>query len=247
MSILFISDIHLCNKKPNITDGFLHFLHHQAIEARALYILGDLFEIWLGDDHYNALYFSIAEGLKTLQKKRIPCYFIHGNHDFLLGSKYAKLCGIILLPDKQVLRLASGKNIVILHGDSLCINDRKYQKLKKILHCNILQKIFLSLPLYIRLYIFNIINFYCIQQKRYTSKNRLNIDSKTAIDILVNNKSEIMIHGHTHQPAIHNIFFSKKVCFKRIVLGRWDQYGSMVEINEKNDTISLIRFPLNIK
>lgn len=247
MPILLISDIHLCSNKPSVIKGFLYFLNNYAIKARALYILGDLFEIWLGDDDHNALHANIAKSLKNLYKKQIPCYFIHGNHDFLLGSKYANLCGITLLPDEQVLKLKSGKNIVILHGDSLCLNDRKYRIFKKILNYHILQKIFLSLPLFIRLCIFKIIKTYFIQQKQYKSRKKLNIHSQTIIDILIKNKSEIIIHGHTHQPAIHNIYFSKQINFRRIVLGCWNQYGSMVEINEKNNSISLITFPLNPK
>lgn len=247
MSILLISDIHLSNKKPNVVKGFLHFLNHYAIKAQALYILGDLFEIWLGDDHHNSLHTNIAKSLKNLHKKQIPCYFIHGNHDFLLRSRYANLCGITLLPNEQVLKLTSGKNVVILHGDSLCTNDRKYKKFKKILNCHILQEVFLSLPLFIRLGIFNIINYCFIQVKKDVSKKKLNIHTQTVIDILIKNKSEIMIHGHTHQPAVHNILFSKKIYFKRIVLGCWNQYGSMVKINEEDNSISLITFPLNPK
>lgn len=247
MFILFISDIHLSSKKPNVTDGFLHFLRNQATHARALYILGDLFEIWIGDDNQNLLHTQIAKNLKILNNKNIPCYLIRGNRDFLLGSKYANLCGITLLPDEQVIKLTSGNNIVILHGDSLCIHDKKYHKFKKILNYRILQKIFLSLPLLIRVSIVNIINYFCIQQKPYRPKKKFHIHTQTVINILNKNQSSIMIHGHTHQPAIHNIYLSKQIHFKRIVLGCWNQYGSAVKINEDNNNISLITFPLNTK
>lgn len=247
MSIIFISDIHLCSTKPHVVNGFLNFLRNQAIHAHALYILGDLFEIWLGDDNQDLLYVNIAKNLKILHNKQIPCYFIRGNHDFLLGPKYANLCGITLLSDEQVLKLESGKNIVILHGDTLCTHDHDYNKLKKILNCRILQTIFLSLPLHIRLYIFNIINSYCTQRKQLKPEKSVNICTQTVIDMLIKNKSNIMIHGHTHQSAVHDIYFSKQIHFRRIVLGCWNQFGSMVKIDEKNNTISLIRFPLNTK
>lgn len=247
MFILFVSDIHLSNKKPNVITGFLHFLHNYAIQARALYILGDLFEIWIGDDDQNLLHTDIANSLKILHNKNIPCYLIRGNRDFLLGSEYANLCGITLLPDEQVIKLTSGNNIVILHGDSLCVHDKKYHKLKKILNCHILQKIFLSLPLLMRLSIFKIINYFCMQHKQYKQKKQFRIHTQTVINILNKNQAKIMIHGHTHQPAIHNIYFSEHKHFKRIVLGCWNQYGSAVKINENNNNVSLITFPLNAK
>ncbi|ADV33704.1 UDP-2,3-diacylglucosamine hydrolase [Candidatus Blochmanniella vafra str. BVAF] len=247
MSILFISDVHLHNNKPKIIKGFLNFLRIQATQAKALYILGDLFEIWLGDDNDNSMCINIAKGLKSLNKKKIPCYFIRGNRDFLLGEKYANACGMILLPDNPVLKLPSGKNIVILHGDTLCIYDKPYQRLRVFLRCRIIQKLFLSLPLSVRFCIYNFMNSYVTRYNQSKSKNKLNISTKKAIDILMKNQSQIMIHGHTHQPAIHNIYFykEKKILLKRIVLGCWNRCGSVVRLDDKNDNIALVNFPLD--
>lgn len=248
MSILFIADVHLSNKKPKIVNGFLHFLNNHAAKSSALYILGDLFEVWLGDDDKNTLHIDVAHGLQILKKKRIPCYFMHGNHDFLLGPKYANLCGMILLPYPQVIQLSSGENIVILHGDSLCIKDTQYLKMRNFLNYSILQKIFLSLPFSLRSYIFFKIYTYCNKYKQHKSLDQISVDNKTVINLLLQSQSNTIIHGHTHQSAIHNIFYSNKHTFKRIVLGKWDdQNGSMVKINEKNNTISLINFSLNTK
>ncbi|URJ32588.1 UDP-2,3-diacylglucosamine diphosphatase [Blochmannia endosymbiont of Camponotus sp.] len=244
MSILFISDVHLCAKSPYITDGFLRFLNYRAMRAKALYILGDLFETWLGDDDCNLLHRNIAKALKSLNQKKISCYFIHGNHDFLLGKKYARACGMTLLPSNQVLRLASGKKIIILHGDILCDNDGSYQLFRKCLRHIIVQRLFLSLPLSIRSRIFSVIRSCCIQHTKYKSKKKLNINLKTATDILVQNHADIMIHGHTHQPTMHKIYRSKKDVFRIIVLGCWDKYGSIIEVNEKNNDILFIEFPL---
>lgn len=244
MSILFISDVHLSIKKPEITDSFFNFLNYHAIHAKALYILGDLFETWLGDDHCNIFHISIAHALKNLTKKNIPCYFINGNHDFLLGQQYANLCGMILLPAQKILRLPSGKKIVILHGDILCVNDISYLKFRKILLHFKIKKIFLSLPLYIRTYIFNTIQFYCSQFKKNKKNDVLNIDSQTVTEILIKNKAEIMIHGHTHQLAIYKILYSTEHIFSRIVLGKWEKYGSVIEISERNTNITLVEFPL---
>ncbi|AAZ40942.1 UDP-2,3-diacylglucosamine hydrolase [Candidatus Blochmanniella pennsylvanica str. BPEN] len=244
MSILFISDVHLSTKSPYITDGFLRFLSYRAMRAKALYILGDLFETWLGDDDYNLLHINIAKALKALNQRRISCYFIHGNHDFLLGQRYARACGMTLLSSNQVLKLASGKKIIILHGDILCANDNSYQLFRKYLRHIIVQRLFLSLPLSIRSRIFSAIRSCCVQHTKYKSKKKLNINLKIATDMLIQNNADIMIHGHTHQPAIHKIYRSKKNVFRIIVLGCWNKYGSMIEVNEKNNDILFTEFPL---
>ncbi|URJ28978.1 UDP-2,3-diacylglucosamine diphosphatase [Blochmannia endosymbiont of Camponotus sp. C-046] len=246
MSILFISDVHLCVKSSYITNGFLCFLKNYAIRAKALYILGDLFDAWLGDDDCNPLHINIAKALKALHRKRISCYFIHGNHDFLLGKKYASACGMKLLSSKQVLQLESGKKIIILHGDILCSNDGSYQLFRKCLRHIIAQRLFLSLPLSVRSRIFSSMRACCTQHAKYKSTKQLDINLKTATDILIQNNADIMIHGHTHQPATHNIYRSrsKKDILKIIVLGCWNKYGSIVEINEKNNDILFTEFPL---
>lgn len=244
MSILFISDVHLCSTEPEIVNGFLNFLSYRAIHAKALYILGDLFETWVGDDNYNVFNANIANALKNLVQKNIPCYFIHGNHDFLLGEKYANLCGMILLPEKKLLTLSSGKRIVILHGDILCIQDIEYQRFKRYLYFFNIKKLFLLLPLSVRSYIFNIIQSYCIQHKKYKKNKNMRVNLKKVIEILTQNKADIMIHGHIHQIGIYKIYNSERNVFDRITLGNWNKYGSVLEINEKTTNIILIEFPL---
>ncbi|URJ25364.1 UDP-2,3-diacylglucosamine diphosphatase [Candidatus Blochmannia ocreatus (nom. nud.)] len=247
MSLFFISDVHLCMRSPDVTNGFLYFLKHQAIRAQALYILGDLFEIWLGDDDNNLLHIDVANALKELNKK-IPCYFIHGNHDFLLGRKYAESCGMILLPAEKVLKLASGIKIIILHGDILCVNDRLYQLFRKFYRNILIQKLFLLLPLTVRLKIFNFVRFWCIKCRKIKNKpkNSVSISLKLAIDMLIANRADVMIHGHTHKPVIYKICKSKTDTLKIIALGKWNKYGSMIKIDEKNNSIIFLKFPLNV-
>ncbi|URJ30833.1 UDP-2,3-diacylglucosamine diphosphatase [Candidatus Blochmannia vicinus (nom. nud.)] len=244
MSILFVSDIHLCSDSPDVTDGFLYFLNYCAIRARALYILGDLFEVWLGDDDCRSLHINIAKALKRLNQKKISCYFIHGNRDFLLGKEYAKACGMTLLSSKQVLTLESGKKIVILHGDTLCSYDNSYRLFRKCFRHIVVKKLFLLLPLSVRLRIFSIIRSCCVRHKQCKSKKKLDINLRMATDILIKNHAEIMIHGHTHQPMIYKIFRSKKDILNIMVLGCWNKYGSMIEINEENDNIVFMEFPI---
>lgn len=244
MSILFISDVHLSIKKPEITNSFFNFLNHRAIHAQALYILGDLFDIWLGDHNYNAFHLHIASALKSLKKKSVACYFVHGNRDFLLGKHYANLCGMTLLPMQKILQLPSGKKIVVLHGDVLCANDISYLRFKKFMLYIKTKKFFLLLPMFLRSCIANIIHVCCMQHNKYKKDKIFDINLKTIVKILKTYQAETMIHGHMHQSAIYKISYSKKNVFNRIVLGNWEKNGSVIEINEKNNNITLIEFSL---
>lgn len=140
MSTLFIADLHLCAQEPAITAGFLRFLQREAVHADALYILGDLFEAWIGDDDPEPLHAEIAAALKALQQAGVPCYFIHGNRDFLLGKRFAR-ASMQLLPEEKVLELY-GRRILILHGDTLCTDDQAYQQFRRKVHNPLIQKLF---------------------------------------------------------------------------------------------------------
>ncbi len=129
MATLFIADLHLSTEEPAITAGFLRLLAGEARAADALYILGDLFEAWIGDDDPNPLHANIASAIKALVDSGVPCYFIHGNRDFLVGKRFARQSGMILLPEEQVLTLY-GKRILIMHGDTLCTDDIGYLRFR---------------------------------------------------------------------------------------------------------------------
>ena len=122
MATLFIADLHLCVEEPAITAGFLRFLAGEARKADALYILGDLFEAWIGDDDPNPLHRKMAAAIKAVSDSGVPCYFIHGNRDFLLGKRFARESGMTLLPEEKVLELY-GRRVLIMHGDTLCTDD----------------------------------------------------------------------------------------------------------------------------
>ncbi|MFR3706844.1 MAG: UDP-2,3-diacylglucosamine diphosphatase [Enterobacter hormaechei] len=133
MATLFIADLHLQTEEPAITAGFLRFLRGEAKNADALYILGDLFEAWIGDDDPNPLHREMAAAIKALVDSGVPCYFIHGNRDFLIGQRYARESGMTLLPEEQVLNLY-GRNILIMHGDTLCTDDTGYLAFRAKVH-----------------------------------------------------------------------------------------------------------------
>ena len=145
MATLFIADLHLCVEEPAITAGFLRFLAGEARKADALYILGDLFEAWIGDDDPNPLHRKMAAAIKAVSDSGVPCYFIHGNRDFLLGKRFARESGMTLLPEEKVLELY-GRRVLIMHGDTLCTDDAGYQAFRAKVHKPWLQTLFLALP-----------------------------------------------------------------------------------------------------
>ncbi len=232
---LFIADLHLCHEEPAITAGFLRFLQREAPSADALYILGDLFEAWIGDDDPNPLHQQIAAALRQLT---IPCYFIHGNRDFLLGKRFAKAAGLTLLPEEKILTLY-GRRLLIMHGDTLCIDDHGYQRFRRRMHQRWLQRLFLSLPLFVR---------QCIAQKMRAGSQQVNSSKDmTIMDVNQQAVEEVMrrddvttlIHGHTHRPAVHTLEINHQAA-QRVVLGAWHQEGSAVKVSAGK--ISLISF-----
>ena len=239
MTTLFIADLHLCTEEPAITAGFLRFLAGEARQADALYILGDLFEAWIGDDDPNPLHREIAAAIKAVVDSGVPCFFIYGNRDFLIGKRFARESGMTLLPQEKVLDLY-GRRVLILHGDTLCTDDAGYQAFRAKVHQRWLQTLFLALPLCIR--------------KRVAA--RMRADSKAAnssksLEIMDVNKHAViaemekhhvqwLIHGHTHRPDVHPLTANGEPAF-RVVLGAWHREGSMVKVTP--DDVELIAFP----
>ena len=236
MCTLFIADLHLSEHEPAITAGFLRFLKEQAIHAKALYILGDFFDFWIGDDDPNPLHQQIAQALMTLKNAGVPCYFIHGNRDFLIGSRFAKESGITLLPQEKVLEIEKHR-ILILHGDTLCTDDDAYQRYRKKVHNKFIQRLFSLLPLFIRLRIADKMRSRSQHENQYKSDAIMDVNPQAVIDTF---NTEWMIHGHTHRPAIHTVNIDDKIHY-RGVLGAWHTEGSMFKVTAEK--IELIHFP----
>lgn len=239
MYTLFIADLHLSEHEPAITAGFLRFLKEHAIHADALYILGDFFDFWIGDDDPNPLHQQIAQALMTLNKAGIPCYFIHGNRDFLIGTQFAKASGMTLLPQEKVLEIYQHR-ILILHGDTLCIDDEAYQRYRKKVHNKFIQRLFLLLPLSLRLRIADKMRARSQQANQYKSESIMDVNPQAVIDTFNKYKTPWMIHGHTHRPAIHTIDIDGQPHY-RGVLGAWHTQGSMFKVTPEK--IELIQFP----
>ena len=232
MTTLFVSDLHLDPERPAITELFGRFLDGEARDADALYILGDLFEAWVGDDDPSEAGTFVAARLKALADAGVPTYFIRGNRDFLLGDAYAKRAGMTILPDPAVI-LLQGEPTLILHGDLLCSDDTAYQQFRTQTRDPRWQAQFLAQPLAARLAF--------AAQARAASKARYGElqasgQSETITDVSPATVREWfarygirrMIHGHTHRPAIHD----EGDGATRIVLGDWYQQGSVLRASE---------------
>ena len=220
---LFIADLHLCQEEPAITAGFLRFLAREAPRCDALYILGDLFEAWIGDDDPNPLHQQIASALRALP---VPVYFIHGNRDFLIGKTFARDTGMTLLPEYAVIDLF-GTPTLLCHGDTLCTDDHSYQKFRRTVHQKWLQRLFLLLPLTLRLNIATKIRKQSKQDKQHKTADIMDVNPTFTHETVQRFHTPLLIHGHTHRENIH-----RNADYTRIVLGDWrDNYASILEVD----------------
>lgn len=228
MTYYFIADLHLNENQPEITRLFLQFMQEKAPLAQAVYILGDLFDFWIGDDEESELISNVKNAIKTLTTSGTKCYFICGNRDFLIGKRFSQQTGMALLPDYHIINLF-GTPTLLCHGDTLCTDDKKYQQFRKKVHQKWRQAIFLLLPLSWRIRIAEKIRAKSKQEKRGKSAEIMDINTKFTAQIVTKFKVEQLIHGHTHRQAIHNHNH-----FTRIVLGDWKaDYASILEVKKQ--------------
>ena len=230
MSTLFISDLHLDDSRPHIVALFESFLADEARRADALYILGDLFEAWIGDDDDASLPARVASALKAVRDAGVPIYFIAGNRDFLLGENFAQRAGMTILDDGTVVDLHRTPTL-LMHGDTLCTDDAAYLAFRRQVRDPAWQRQFLAQPLAARRAF--------AQQARNVSREHT---SQTAMAIMDVNPHAVeaalrdarvtrMIHGHTHRPAIHDLELDGTPA-QRIVLGDWYEQGSVLRVED---------------
>jgi len=239
VATLFIADLHLSTEEPAITAGFLRLLEGEARTAEALYILGDLFEAWIGDDDPNPLHAAIAAAIRALVESGVPCYFIHGNRDFLIGKRFARQSGMTLLPAEKVLTLY-GERVLIMHGDTLCTDDVGYQRFRAKVQQRWLQTLFLSLPLFIRQRIAAKMRAGSKASNQTKSDAIMDVNQQAVSEVMRQHHVRHLIHGHTHRPAIHDLQIEGHPA-RRYVLGAWHQEGSMIKASENG--IELLFFP----
>lgn len=226
MTTLFISDLHLSSATPDINQCFVRFMREEAIHADALYVLGDLFEFWVGDDDRSDFATLIRNEFKALTALGIPCYFTQGNRDFLVGKRFAKQTGITLLGDETVIDLY-GQQAIILHGDTLCTEDVKYLEYRAKVHQPWLQWVFNRIPMFIKKKIVSKVQSDIKTDKQTKSLEIMDVTQDEVERVMSDHNVDLMIHGHTHRPNIHRFDKDGNNC-TRIVLGDWYTQGSVL-------------------
>lgn len=223
----FVADVHLSEQRPDISALFTHFLRHQAQDADALYILGDLFDYWVGDDYDNVLINSTKQALRALTEHSVPVYFIGGNRDFLIGKRFARQTGVQLLPEHTVVDIY-GQSTLIMHGDTLCTKDEAYQKFRRTSRSRWWQLMMLSLPLFIRIKIAQRFRRYSSKINTYKASEIMDVTPEEVVTQMERHNVTLLVHGHTHRPAIHALALPNGNTARRIVLGDWYQQGSLL-------------------
>ncbi|MDB2357212.1 UDP-2,3-diacylglucosamine diphosphatase [Gammaproteobacteria bacterium] len=231
MKLGFISDLHLSKNIPSVTEGFFKFLQTAAQELSHLYILGDLFEVWVGDDDDSKLATSVIKEINHATRNGLEIFFIHGNRDFLCGESFAEQSNITLLPDPFFFNFFDLK-IALSHGDDFCTEDLEYIKFKKEVRSPKWQREFLQKPLNERISIAS--NMRDASQKNNNNKKESIMDVTPAAieDFFEQHHIDLLIHGHTHRPMTH-----KHNTGTRIVLGDWHETGWCLMLDEQQQEL----------
>lgn len=241
MSVLFIADLHLEAQRPDIVRAFLHFLDTRAAGAEALYILGDFFEVWIGDDGMDDFQRSIASALRRLSNKGTRIYLMHGNRDFLLGKGFCREAGCTLLREGSVVELY-GEPVLLLHGDSLCTRDESYQRLRKRLRNPLSLWLLRNLPLATRHKLARKLRDASRMRTREKAADIIDVTPEVVPQVMAERRVRTLIHGHTHRPAVHRLLVDGHNA-QRIVLGDWDRQGWALEVDAQG--YRLAPFPLD--
>ena len=225
----FISDCHLDESRPQLIDAFVRFVHEYALSGDALYILGDLFDYWIGDDAPLGLLTPIVHCLREASEK-IPIHFMHGNRDFLIDKHFAQSSGCHLLGATEIINL-HGQRTLLMHGDLLCTDDRSYQRYRKFIRNPLSRATIVKLPLKIRLSIAQRLRNVSKQVTASKKPEIMDVNNNTIADYMRRFNVEQIIHGHTHRPGIHTTEIGNQK-WKRIVLGDWYNHGSFLVVED---------------
>lgn len=243
--ILVISDLHLQDSRPDITHTLYQFLQSNRGSCDSLFILGDLFEVWIGDDAQSDLATEVAAELKSFNAAGSSIYLMHGNRDFLIGDDYAALCGAHLIDEPFLLELSTA-TILLVHGDRLCTDDTDYMEFRKLVRQDSWKSEFLAKSITERREFAR----QARQQSQTAISNKaadiMDVNQAAVHELLSESGQTILIHGHTHRPAIHEISLTQPIDgnkqARRIVLGDWDKQAWVVEVCDGE--IDLQHFPL---
>ena len=230
MTTLFISDLHLDAGEPETIRRFVTFIETEARGARALYILGDLFEAWVGDDEDDPRLAPVQAALADLTRAGVPCSLMHGNRDFLIGPRFCAATGCRLLGDYERVDLY-GNTVLLTHGDLLCTDDTRYLSLRKTLRNPAWQRDFLAKPLAERRKIAAELRQLSAAEIAAKSYDIMDVNQATVDHVMREHDVSLLLHGHTHRPAIHRFVLDNRAA-ARIVLGAWYEQASIVRWGE---------------
>ncbi|MCV6603943.1 MAG: UDP-2,3-diacylglucosamine diphosphatase [Porticoccaceae bacterium] len=238
MATLFISDLHLAPERPKVTQAFYDFLTKEAQQAEALYILGDLFEAWVGDDDPSDFLAEVKTRLRKLSDSGTKLYFLHGNRDFMVGKRFARATGCTLLPQHHVIDLY-GQRLLLLHGDTLCTDDIAYQKFRRKVRNPLGTWLLNRLPLKKRLQIAADWRAKSMNANSNKASNIMDVNGDEVERLFSQYRVKKMVHGHTHRPARHNHNSGE-----RIVLGDWHHQGWVLKADQSSLELTSFAIPM---
>jgi len=238
--ILLISDLHLEEQRPDITRAFLALLDGRARAAESLYILGDFFEAWIGDDAMSPFQLSICKALRALSDSGTQIFLMHGNRDFMIGQAFCKAAGCTLLKDPSVVPL-NGEPVLLMHGDSLCTRDEAYMRMRRYLRNPLTLWVLRHLPLGTRHKLARKLRNESRAQTRMKANDIVDVTAEEIPRIMAQYGVRTLIHGHTHRPAIHKLLVGNDAA-KRIVLGDWDHQGWALQVDEQGFQLAAFDF-----
>ncbi|MDJ0699751.1 MAG: UDP-2,3-diacylglucosamine diphosphatase [Woeseiaceae bacterium] len=238
MTTLFISDLHLEGARPDIGAQFLSFLEGEARRAEALYILGDLFEYWVGDDDPDPHYDDCKRAMRALVDSGVSLYFMHGNRDFMIGENFASETGATILDDPSPLDLY-GTSVLLSHGDAYCTDDVEYQKVRLMTRNPEWQQMMLAKPLEERIAIAKHAREQSMARGQAIDMDIMDVNDEAIRAAIVESGVDVLLHGHTHRPNVHDVDLGDRVA-KRIVLGDWYEQGSVVRWDEDGPRLEVL-------
>lgn len=236
-TVVFISDLHLSATNNEVVALFMAVLNGPVKDAKALYILGDLFDVFVGKDLHTEFQQSIQQALADVVNRGTPVYFMNGNRDFLIQNDYLKAAGIQRISDPTIIDL-QGVPTLLMHGDTLCTQDKAYQRFRRIAQNPITRFIFMRLPKKTRDNISKKLRAKSQQYQKSQSMTILDVTQEAVSEAFRKHKVSQLIHGHVHRPNIHDHQVAGKAC-KRLVLGDWHHHASLIiSTPEGNDLMT---------
>lgn len=236
---LFISDLHLAPERPEVIDLFERFVDEIAIHAERLYILGDFLEYWLGDDDKATGLEKVFQSLRKLNDKGVDVFFMAGNRDFLIGNELAEKCGFKII-EEPFIKNINGHDTLLMHGDTLCTDDIEYQKFRAMVRNKDWQQAILAKSLEEREQLARSLRQQSEQANAEKDYDIMDVNQDTVVKTMQAHSVDLLIHGHTHRPAIHEFEINGNAA-KRIVLSDWHNKGSYIRITENSEP-ELIEF-----